>query len=93
MRFALGAAGADWQDVFVKTHGEMVELIAAGALKFEQLPLLEMADGTTIVQTGAIVRYIGRTYGMYGASNMEAMLVDQLLEGINDFGGARAHCR
>ena len=86
-RFALGAAGVEWEDVFVRSRADMVAHLEAKRLKFEQLPLLEMPDGTTVVQTGAIIRHIGRTYGLYGASDAEAGEIDQLLEGIKDFGG------
>ena len=90
LRFALGAAGAEWEDVFVRERADMVALLDASELMFEQLPLLVMADGTKVVQSGAIVRYIGRAWGMYGDGPAEAALIDQLLGGIGDFGGSLA---
>jgi glutathione S-transferase len=86
-RFALGAAGVEWEDVFIRTRADMEALLDAGKLKFQQLPLLECPDGTQVVQSGAIVRHVGRAYGLYGATAAEATEIDQLLEGIKDFGG------
>ena len=73
----------------MRERKDMVALLDAGELMFEQLPLLVMADGTKVVQSGAIVRYIGRAWGMYGDGPAEAALIDQLLGGIGDFG--RSH--
>lgn len=86
-RFALGATGVEWDNIFIRNRAQMLELLSADRLKFQQLPLLEMPDGSTSVQSGAILRHIGRAYNLYGASDAEANLIDNLVEGIKDFGG------
>jgi hypothetical protein len=39
-----------------------------------------------VVQTGGIIRCIARSWDLYGDSDAEANAIDQLLEGIKDFG-------
>lgn len=92
-RFALGAAGADWEDCFVRERADMLKLLgerdsATGnkTLMFEQLPLLIMPDGTQVVQGQALIRHIGRSFGMYGETDAESTRIDMLLGGIGDFG-------
>ncbi len=93
VRFALGGAGADWEDRFVRKRSDMVKLLeerdpvtGAKALMFDQLPLLVMPDGTKVVQSAAILRHVGRTFGMYGDSDAERTRIDELLGGISDLG-------
>lgn len=47
------------------------------------LPVLEV-DGTTIVQSQAIARYVARDLGFYGKNNLESTQIDQILETITD---------
>ena len=89
----MGAAGADWDDCFVRERKDMLSLLGerdsstgAKTLMFDQLPLLIMPDGTKVVQGAALIRHIGRSFGMYGASDAEATQIDVLLGGIGDFG-------
>mmetsp|Transcript_74770 Transcript_74770/g.177885 ORF Transcript_74770/g.177885 Transcript_74770/m.177885 type:complete len:230 (-) Transcript_74770:108-797(-) len=79
IRFALGLAGAEWEDVFVDTRTDMERLIQSGQLLFGQVPMLE-ADGRRIVQTGAILRYIARTWNLYG----DEVKCDVAMEAGND---------
>lgn len=87
VRFALAAAGVEWEDCFVRERADMEALLASKKLLFEQLPLLESPGGTSMVQTGAILRYIGWTHDLMGSSDIEATRIDQLVEGALDFGG------
>ena len=90
----MGAAAADWEDRFVRERSDMVALLeerqpetGAKTLMFDQLPLLVMPDGTKVIQSMAIVRHVGRIFGMYGDSDAERTRIDELLGGIGDFGG------
>jgi len=51
---------------------------------YGQVPLFTTADGTQIAQSGAIVRYISRTYGLEGANPIEHALVDAGFEAVTD---------
>jgi glutathione S-transferase len=53
---------------------------------FAQAPALEH-NGVTIVQTDAILRYIGREWGMYGENNVESTMIDMLLSGVESIRG------
>mmetsp|Transcript_7377 Transcript_7377/g.17591 ORF Transcript_7377/g.17591 Transcript_7377/m.17591 type:complete len:246 (-) Transcript_7377:188-925(-) len=79
IRFALGLAGAEWEDVFVETQADMQNLIGTGQLLFGQVPMLEV-DGKRIVQTGAILRFIARTWNLYG----DETKCDMVIEAAND---------
>ena len=90
----MGAAAADWEDCFIRQRSDMVKLLeerhpATGAktLMFDQLPLLVMPDGTKVIQSSAILRHVGRSFGMYGDNDAERTRIDELLGGISDFGG------
>ncbi|XP_069101467.1 glutathione S-transferase-like isoform X2 [Argopecten irradians] len=48
-----------------------------------KLPILEV-DGRVLCQTGAIVRYIAREYGLYGKDNVENTQVDIVLDTAED---------
>ena len=54
--------------------------IDSGELAFGQLPRFKDADGTVLVQTTAILRYLGRKHKVYGASDAEATQIDMILE-------------
>lgn len=54
-----------------------------GKLPFGQLPLYE-EPGLTLVQSGAIIRYLAKKHGFMGSNDREAALVDQAAEGIRD---------
>ena len=59
--------------------------MADGSLPFGQLPRFVTEDGTSIVQSGAIMRHLGRTLSLYGSSPTEAALVDQVYEEVADW--------
>eukprot|EP00698_Gefionella_okellyi_P020825 TRINITY_DN6618_c0_g1_i1.p1 TRINITY_DN6618_c0_g1~~TRINITY_DN6618_c0_g1_i1.p1 ORF type:complete len:224 (-),score=41.71 TRINITY_DN6618_c0_g1_i1:168-839(-) len=62
----------------------LLELKASGQLAFGAVPLWEEPDGFKLVQSRAIARHISRMYGLYGSSNRESALIDQVLEGVDD---------
>jgi len=50
---------------------------------FAQVPSLSI-DGLDLVQTGAILRYLGRKHNLYGESNIEQTNVDIAIGGFED---------
>jgi glutathione S-transferase len=55
-----------FEDVRVSGPTEWPELKTSGKLAFEQLPALQVGDESEmLVQTSAIIRYIGKVSGMY----------------------------
>ncbi|KAL4434320.1 hypothetical protein ABPG75_000761 [Micractinium tetrahymenae] len=91
VRLALAAAGVEFENQ-VLTHADVPAVKKdPAAYPFGQIP--RYRDGEVdLVQSGAILRYLGRRHGLYGApagaSEAEAAraaaLVDQLLEGVAD---------
>lgn len=49
-----------------------------------QMPLLEV-DGTVVHQSGAILRYLGRRFGLAGENDWEALLIETVADTITDF--------
>lgn len=47
------------------------------------MPVLE-EDGKVIAQSGAILRYLGKKYGMFGTNDFEAAKIDEMIEASND---------
>ena len=43
-------------------------------------------EGSSIPQTIAQLRYVGRAHTIYGDSNLEAAMIDALLEGLTELG-------
>lgn len=52
-------------------------------LAFGQLPLLKDGD-FEIVQSNAILRYLGRKHGLYGSNDVAAARIDELNDGVED---------
>jgi glutathione S-transferase len=52
---------------------------------FAQMPSLSI-DGLDLVQTQAILRYLGRRNGLYGDSNVESTMIDLVIGGFEDLG-------
>ncbi|KAK8816763.1 hypothetical protein WA577_002160, partial [Blastocystis sp. JDR] len=60
------------------------EGLKSGSLPFGQVPMLHM-DGMDMVQTVAILRYISANYLSKNLAPKEAVTVDMMVEGWNDF--------
>ncbi|CAL1529086.1 unnamed protein product [Lymnaea stagnalis] len=84
VRLTLAAGGIQFTEEFVTEREQFLKLIEDGKLLFKQMPLLEI-DGKQIVQSKAIVRYLGKKTGLQGKNDDEALLVDQFFEGGRDF--------
>lgn len=49
-----------------------------------QMPLLEV-DGKVVHQSGAILRYLSRRFGLSGSNDWEALLIEAVADTITDF--------
>lgn len=49
-----------------------------------QMPILEV-DGHVVHQSGAILRYLARRFGLAGDSDWESLLIDTVADTISDF--------
>ncbi|XP_062612165.1 glutathione S-transferase 1-like [Saccostrea cucullata] len=81
IRLALTVAGQEFEDKRV-TREEWLEV--KHTIPQKQLPCLEV-DGQFISQSGAILRYIGRAFGLYGENNEENTRIDVILGATEDF--------
>jgi len=93
IRLALAASGTEWHEGValddprfknISSEEQMKQLMSAGVLAFDQLPLLEI-DGLNLVQKMATVRHIARTRGLYGSTPAEAARIDIAVEGLMDY--------
>ncbi|WAR25559.1 SCR11-like protein [Mya arenaria] len=75
-RLILKQAGQDFEDI--RLAGEKW-LEKKPEMPLKAMPVLEI-DGKKICQSMAIVRYLGREFGLMGSSNMEALAIEELLE-------------
>lgn len=64
---------------------EKVKGMEDGSVPFGQLPKFVDEDGTVAVQSGAILRHLGRKFKLYGADDTEALKIDIILEEIADW--------
>ncbi|VDI23890.1 prostaglandin-H2 D-isomerase / glutathione transferase [Mytilus galloprovincialis] len=51
---------------------------------YGQMPVLTVDNKTMINQTGAIIRYLAREFGLYGSNNMENTKCDIIIETVFD---------
>jgi glutathione S-transferase len=58
--------------------------VQAGKLPFGQVPVLEVAEGTFIGQSAAIMRYLGKRSGLYPSDPIAAAVVDSIIDEEND---------
>ncbi|XP_041462297.1 glutathione S-transferase alpha-4-like [Lytechinus variegatus] len=56
-RLALSAAKIEYDDIYLRTREEFLQLITDGKLMFKQVPLLEI-DGQNLIGSECILRYI-----------------------------------
>ena len=80
----LAHSGLEWEDK-VTTFQQWPEL--KPNVPGNQLPTLELNNGTRLGQSLAIVRYIGMQHGYYPIDADEAQHVDELCDGFNDILG------
>jgi glutathione S-transferase len=73
----LAATGVAFVNVPVDTPDELAALRASGALPFDQMPLLEI-EGVNLSQSSAMIRYLARKGGLYGADDIDALWTDAM---------------
>ena len=84
IRFLLSHAKVAYENVYI--NGEKLqELKASGKLEFGQVPLLETEDGKQLVQSWAILRFLGRKYGYYPEDPETAWKVDSTIDAVEDY--------
>ena len=73
-----------FEDVRIKDEEEERVMAALKpTLAYGQIPLYE-EEGVRLVQSMTIVRFLARRGGLYGKSDHEAALIDQVLDGVTD---------
>ena len=60
-----------------------MSLLTAKRFPLKQLPTLEV-DGQTICQSKAIYRYLANEFELYGSSNMDKAIADQVCETLEE---------
>jgi len=81
-RLILEEAGAPYKSVAV-SDDDMKPLKASGDLAFGQVPLLRHGN-FKLVQSNAIIRYLGRQLGRYGKTAKDRAFIDMVLDGAED---------
>eukprot|EP00934_Nitzschia_sp_Nitz4_P003532 Nitzschia sp. Nitz4//scaffold261_size27179//15727//16404//NITZ4_008212-RA/size27179-processed-gene-0.5-mRNA-1//1//CDS//3329544726//3522//frame0 len=81
VRLALAVAGVKFTDERVQFK-DWQELKPTAP--FGTMPILTLASGAKIGQQKAILRYIGKEAGMYPSDNMEAAIVDCIMDYAED---------
>uniref|UniRef100_A0A8C0S631 Glutathione S-transferase P n=2 Tax=Canis lupus familiaris TaxID=9615 RepID=A0A8C0S631_CANLF len=87
MRMLLADQGQSWKEEVVTKDSWMQSPLKASCL-YGQLPKFQDGD-LTLYQSNAILRHLGRTFGLYGKDQREAALVDMVNDGVED---VRRHC-
>ena len=83
-RWMLAANNIDFTNIPIDTPEALAELRASGKLPFDQMPLLEI-DGLFLSQSSAMIRYLARRGGFYGANDVDAMWCDMIAGVSADF--------
>ncbi len=87
VRIAFHAAGIDFDDIRISfsDFGEMRK-----NFRFTCVPILEI-DGTTVTQSNAMCRFVGKKAGLYPEDDLQAMYCDEALGAIEDLLHAIVH--
>ncbi|KAE8603331.1 hypothetical protein XENTR_v10014300 [Xenopus tropicalis] len=86
IRWLLGAAGIEFEEVYLEKREQYEQLIKEGRLMFGQVPLVEM-DGMNLTQTHPILSYIAAKYNLYGKDPKERYEIDRYADGTIDLMG------
>ncbi len=84
IRMLLEHAKVEYENVTLKVE-QFIELKGSGKLEFGQMPMLETADGRHLVQSWALLRYLGRQYGYYPNEPEEAWKIDSTIDSVEDY--------
>jgi len=82
-RMLMEESGVSYKNTKVN-RDEMKVLKATGELAFSQVPLLRHG-GMNLVQSNAIIRYLGRQLKRYGSNALERALIDAAMDGAEDW--------
>jgi glutathione S-transferase len=85
IRFLLAHAKVEYENV---NAGPIMADLKKDRLEFGQVPLFHTADGKDLVQSWAILRYLGRTYGYYPENADLAYKIDSTIDAVEDYFGA-----
>lgn len=80
IRIAFHAAGIEFEDNRL-SFPEFGEL--RSTLRFNSVPVLEI-DGAAVTQSNGILRYIGKTAGLYPEDDLQALYCDEAMDAIED---------
>jgi glutathione S-transferase len=83
IRMLLAHAKHEFEDVRINKD-QLQELKNEGKLEFGQVPMLEH-NGKNLVQSWAILRYLGKVLGYYPETSEEAWAVDSIVDAAEDF--------
>ena len=82
IRFLLSHAKVEYEEV---DAGPIMADLKKDKLEFGQVPLLETSEGHRFVQSWAILRYLGRTYGYYPNDAELAWKIDSTIDAVEDY--------
>eukprot|EP01091_Cochliopodium_minus_P018090 TRINITY_DN7253_c0_g1_i2.p1 TRINITY_DN7253_c0_g1~~TRINITY_DN7253_c0_g1_i2.p1 ORF type:complete len:120 (-),score=32.98 TRINITY_DN7253_c0_g1_i2:629-988(-) len=83
IRIALFMGGVEFEDERISKE-EFVN--RKQSLPYLAVPVLTLEDGEVIAQSKAILRYVGRLTKLYPEDIKQAMLVDEIIDGLIDMG-------
>lgn len=83
IRLACEYSGFEFEDIRL-TRDQFAEMKANGQLQFGQVPALEVREGVLLVQSAAILRFIGKKTGLYPVDHELAAAVDALVDQETD---------
>mmetsp|Transcript_68028 Transcript_68028/g.208523 ORF Transcript_68028/g.208523 Transcript_68028/m.208523 type:complete len:230 (-) Transcript_68028:132-821(-) len=87
IRLVCAHAGLELEDHRFTDREEFFRMKKSGELTFGQVPALVVGGGTQLVQTNAIMRYLGRlrpASGLYPVDPLLAAQVDALMDQVGD---------
>ncbi|KAG7357561.1 glutathione S-transferase, N-terminal domain containing protein [Nitzschia inconspicua] len=84
IRLLCAYAGIDIEDYRFVTRDEFLAMREGTRLPFSQVPMLEVDGKHSLVQSCAIMRYLGKLGGLYPVDPIQAAKVDALMEQETD---------
>jgi len=83
IRFLAAHAKLELTNEYI-TGEKLAEMKSQGLLEFGQVPLLEV-DGKKLVQSWAILRFLGRQHGYYPSEPETAWRIDSTIDACEDY--------
>mmetsp|Transcript_27937 Transcript_27937/g.49567 ORF Transcript_27937/g.49567 Transcript_27937/m.49567 type:complete len:226 (+) Transcript_27937:103-780(+) len=84
IRLLCAYSGLELEDYKFSTRDEFLAMKEGTRLPFGQVPMLEVDGKHNIVQSSAIMRYLGKLAGLYPTDPIEAAKVDALMDQETD---------